>query len=184
MNIGGSICRLRALEPRDLDAMYEWENDTEAWRASGTAAPFSRHVLSRLIDEQRFDIYATRQLRLVIEPAEPVAPIGPDCADGRGDRGRRPIRIRSAEPAGGRGHNRRIALPPTRFRRRRARRGGALRPRNTASASTLVQRRGRQRGQPSSVRKGGISPLRPSPRLASGRRQRTHRRDPFSENSR
>jgi len=84
MNIEGRICRLRALEPRDLDAMYEWENDTEAWRASGTAAPFSRHVLSRLIDEQRFDIYATRQLRLVIEPAEPVAPIGPDCADGRG----------------------------------------------------------------------------------------------------
>jgi len=69
MNIEGRICRLRALEPRDLDAMYEWENDTEAWRASGTAAPFSRHVLSRLIDEQRFDIYATRQLRLVIEPA-------------------------------------------------------------------------------------------------------------------
>lgn len=84
MNIEGRICRLRALEPRDLDAMYEWENDTEAWRASGTAAPFSRHVLSRLIDEQRFDIYATRQLRLVIEPAEPFAPIGSDCADGRG----------------------------------------------------------------------------------------------------
>ena len=100
------------------------------------------------------------------------------------DRGRRPLRIRSAEPASGGGHNRRIALPPTRFRRRRARRSGALRPRNIASASTLVQRRGRQRGQPASVRKGGISPLRPSPRLASGRRRRTHRRDPFSENSR
>lgn len=82
MNIEGRICRLRALEPRDLDAMYEWENDTEAWRASGTAAPFSRHVLSRLIDEQRFDIYATRQLRLVIEP---VAPVGRDEAVGAVD---------------------------------------------------------------------------------------------------
>lgn len=85
MNIEGRICRLRALEPRDLDAMYEWENDTEAWRASGTAAPFSRHVLSRLIDEQRFDIYATRQLRLVIEPVEPVAPVGRDEAVGAVD---------------------------------------------------------------------------------------------------
>lgn len=47
--------------------MYGWENDSEVWRVSGTVAPFSRHVLSRLIDEQRFDIYATRQLRLVIE---------------------------------------------------------------------------------------------------------------------
>lgn len=67
MNIEGTICRLRALEPEDLDLMYGWENDTEVWRVSGTVAPFSRHILSRLIDEQRFDIYATRQLRLVIE---------------------------------------------------------------------------------------------------------------------
>lgn len=67
MNIEGTICRLRALEPEDLDRMYGWENDTEVWRVSGTVAPFSRHTLSRLIDEQRFDIYATRQLRLVIE---------------------------------------------------------------------------------------------------------------------
>ena len=67
MNIEGNLCRLRALEPEDLDAMYGWENDTDTWRVSGTVAPFSRHVLSRLIDEQQFDIYATRQMRLVIE---------------------------------------------------------------------------------------------------------------------
>ena len=67
MNIEGRICRLRALEPEDLDIMYGWENDTNVWRDSGTTAPFSRHVLSRLIDEQQFDIYATRQMRLVIE---------------------------------------------------------------------------------------------------------------------
>lgn len=67
MNIEGNLCRLRALEPEDLDAMYGWENDTDLWRVSGTVAPFSRHVLSRLIDEQQFDIYATRQMRLVIE---------------------------------------------------------------------------------------------------------------------
>ena len=67
MNIEGRICRLRALEPEDLDIMYGWENDTNVWRDSGTTAPFSRHVLSRLIEEQQFDIYATRQMRLVIE---------------------------------------------------------------------------------------------------------------------
>ena len=70
MNIEGNLCRLRALEPEDLDAMYGWENDTDSWRVSGTVAPFSRHVLSRLIDEQQFDIYATRQMRLVIESRE------------------------------------------------------------------------------------------------------------------
>lgn len=67
MNIEGNLCRLRALELEDLDVMYGWENDTDSWRVSGTVAPFSRHVLSRLIDEQQFDIYATRQMRLVIE---------------------------------------------------------------------------------------------------------------------
>jgi len=49
--------------------MYGWENDVDMWRVSGTTAPFSRHVLSRLIEEQQFDIYATRQLRLVVEVA-------------------------------------------------------------------------------------------------------------------
>lgn len=76
MNIEGRICRLRALEPYDLDAMYEWENDAETWRVSGTSAPFSRHILSRLIDEQRFDIYATRQLRLVVESAASGMAVG------------------------------------------------------------------------------------------------------------
>ena len=67
MNIASEICRLRALEPEDLEVMYGWENDMELWRVSGTVAPFSRHMLSRLIEEQQYDIYATRQLRLVVE---------------------------------------------------------------------------------------------------------------------
>lgn len=66
MNITSEICYLRALEPEDLDMMYGWENDMELWRVSGTVAPFSRHMLSLLIEEQQYDIYATRQLRLVV----------------------------------------------------------------------------------------------------------------------
>lgn len=67
MNIESSLCCLRALEPEDLEVMYSWENDTNLWRVSGTTAPFSRHILKRLIEEQQFDIYATRQLRLVVD---------------------------------------------------------------------------------------------------------------------
>ena len=70
MNIEGTACRLRALEIEDIEAMYGWENDTEVWRVSGSVAPFSRNVLRRLIDEQQFDIYATRQQRLIIENIE------------------------------------------------------------------------------------------------------------------
>ncbi len=67
MNIEGAICRLRALEPQDIDVLYSWENDTALWRVSGTMAPFSRHSLMRFIEEQQYDIYASRQQRLVIE---------------------------------------------------------------------------------------------------------------------
>ena len=67
MNIEGAICRLRALEPQDVDVLYSLENDTSLWRVSGTMAPFSRHSLMRFIDEQQYDIYASRQQRLVIE---------------------------------------------------------------------------------------------------------------------
>ena len=76
MNIEGTVCRLRALEIEDIEAMYGWENDTEVWRVSGSVAPFSRNVLRRLIDEQRFDIYATRQMRLVIECATSGEAVG------------------------------------------------------------------------------------------------------------
>lgn len=76
MNIEGTVCRLRALEIEDVEAMYGWENDTEVWRVSGSVAPFSRNVLRRLIDEQQFDIYATRQMRLVIECATSGEAVG------------------------------------------------------------------------------------------------------------
>jgi diamine N-acetyltransferase len=66
----GTATRLRALEPEDIELLYRWENDPTIWGVSGTTAPFSRHTLERFIDEQTFDIYATRQLRLVIERKE------------------------------------------------------------------------------------------------------------------
>lgn len=59
--------RLRAVEPDDIERMYVWENDPEIWQVSGTTAPFSRHALEQFIEQQRYDIYATRQQRLVIE---------------------------------------------------------------------------------------------------------------------
>lgn len=60
-------CSLRALEPSDLEAMYLWENDREIWRVSGNTAPLSRERLAQFIEEQSYDIYATRQMRLIIE---------------------------------------------------------------------------------------------------------------------
>jgi diamine N-acetyltransferase len=67
LSILGDKCRLRALEPSDLELLYLWENDTEVWRVSGSCGPVSRERLQHFIEEQNYDIYATRQMRLIIE---------------------------------------------------------------------------------------------------------------------
>jgi diamine N-acetyltransferase len=58
---------LRPLEPEDLDLLYEWENTISVWEVSNTKAPFSRHLLARYIQESTTDIYASKQLRLIIQ---------------------------------------------------------------------------------------------------------------------
>lgn len=73
MRLTGGHIRLRALEPDDVETMYRWENDPAVWSVSGTTAPFSRYTLRRFIREQAFDLYTTRQLRLVIEVQEEPA---------------------------------------------------------------------------------------------------------------
>ena len=75
MNLEGRTTRLRALEPGDIELMYAWENDTQIWGVSGTLAPFSRHTLERFIEGQQFDIFQTRQQRLIIETREGL-PVG------------------------------------------------------------------------------------------------------------
>lgn len=75
MNLEGRTTRLRALEPGDIELMYAWENDTQIWGVSGTLAPFSRHTLERFIEGQQFDIFQTRQQRLIIETPEGL-PVG------------------------------------------------------------------------------------------------------------
>ena len=59
--------RLRALEPSDEELLYHWENDTNIWMVSSTIAPFSRKMLHDYIESSQNDIYAAKQLRLMIE---------------------------------------------------------------------------------------------------------------------
>lgn len=60
------VIRLRAIEPEDLDLIYRWENDTELWEAGSGIAPFSRKILWDYIENYSPDIYAARQLRMMI----------------------------------------------------------------------------------------------------------------------
>jgi diamine N-acetyltransferase len=59
--------RFRALEPDDVDLLYEWENNAEIWEVSNTYEPFSKYVLSKYIKESQRDIYEAKELRMIIE---------------------------------------------------------------------------------------------------------------------
>ena len=41
---------LRALEPRDLDVLFEIENENEFWKYSNRTEPFSKNVLRNYIE--------------------------------------------------------------------------------------------------------------------------------------
>ncbi|MBT8235195.1 MAG: GNAT family N-acetyltransferase [Bacteroidia bacterium] len=62
----GKHIYLRALEPEDLEFLYELENNTAIWEISGTKTPYARHVLRTYLDNAFKDIYEVKQLRLGI----------------------------------------------------------------------------------------------------------------------
>ena len=59
--------RLRAMEPEDLDLLYKIENDVTLWGIGNTNVPYSRYTLHDYIANASGDIYADRQVRLLIE---------------------------------------------------------------------------------------------------------------------
>ncbi len=66
VSLKGQQIYLRALEPKDLDFLYQLENDTGIWEISGTLKPYSKKVLRLYLDNAHRDIYDVKQLRLCI----------------------------------------------------------------------------------------------------------------------
>jgi len=66
VGLKGKNIYLRALEPEDLQFLYELENNTAIWEISGTLTPYSNHVLKQYLDNVHRDIYDVKQLRLCI----------------------------------------------------------------------------------------------------------------------
>jgi diamine N-acetyltransferase len=58
--------KLRALEPEDLELLYEWENNDSNWLISNTISPFSKYILKRYLENSHKNIYETGQVRLMI----------------------------------------------------------------------------------------------------------------------
>lgn len=59
--------KLRALEPEDLELLYDWENNDSYWTISNTLTPFSKYTLKRYLENSHKNIYETGQLRLMID---------------------------------------------------------------------------------------------------------------------
>ena len=68
--------RLRALEPEDLELLYEWENNDSFWIISNTVSPFSKYTLKLYLENSHKNIYETGQLRLMIDLVSEKVTIG------------------------------------------------------------------------------------------------------------
>lgn len=69
IKLKGQYVHLRALEPSDLEFLYQLENNSDIWEISGTTTPYSRHTLQKYLDNAHRDIYEVKQLRLCIANA-------------------------------------------------------------------------------------------------------------------
>lgn len=77
MKLNAATIALRALEPEDLDYLYEVENNSDIWELSSTQSPYSKFALKQYIERSlSTDIYGLRELRLVICTKHDLAPVG------------------------------------------------------------------------------------------------------------
>ncbi len=66
LTLKGEKVYLRALEPEDLDFIFEVENTEEFWEISATKVPYSRYLIKKYLQNSHRDIYEVKQLRLMI----------------------------------------------------------------------------------------------------------------------
>ena len=66
MTLTGTSIYLRALEPEDLDFIYQIENDESIWEVSNTQTPYSKFLIRQYLENAQQDIYEAKQLRLAI----------------------------------------------------------------------------------------------------------------------
>ncbi len=76
MSLCGQKINLRALEPEDLQFLFDTENDESFWELSNTQTPFSKFLLKQYLENAHLDIFEAKQLRLIIEENTNNQPIG------------------------------------------------------------------------------------------------------------
>ena len=76
MHLKGTKVNLRALEPSDLNFIYEVENNVDVWEISHTQTPYSKFLIEQYLENAHQDIFEAKQLRLVICESKTMKPIG------------------------------------------------------------------------------------------------------------
>ena len=76
VTLTGEHIYLRALEPEDLDVIYQIENDESFWELSNAQTPYSRYLIKEYLENAHKDIYEVKQLRLVICEQKSEAVLG------------------------------------------------------------------------------------------------------------
>jgi diamine N-acetyltransferase len=66
ITLKGKNIFLRALEPEDLEFVYQIENDESIWNVSNTQTPYSKFLIRQYLENAHQDIYEAKQLRLAI----------------------------------------------------------------------------------------------------------------------
>lgn len=62
--------KLRAIEPEDLELLYSIENDMSVWNVGMTNVPYSKFALNEYLLNIKYDMYADRQVRLMVDNSE------------------------------------------------------------------------------------------------------------------
>lgn len=62
----GKNITLRAVEPEDVEVIYQWENDSSVWHLSHTISPISRFDVEQYVMNVDKDIFSAKELRLMI----------------------------------------------------------------------------------------------------------------------
>jgi diamine N-acetyltransferase len=76
MFLFGQKIFLRALEPSDVELLYQWENDPEIWQISQTLTPYSKFTLKQFVDSAQEDIFSAKQVRLMINILHTIQTVG------------------------------------------------------------------------------------------------------------
>ena len=60
IRLQNKLISLRALEPRDIELLFDLENDVELWKYSNRNQPYSKDLLQNYIANSHKEIFETR----------------------------------------------------------------------------------------------------------------------------